>query len=81
MNLQVMNLKMTLLESVHRNDELSELLVQKDQQIEQQDKTSRAQARVIKVTNSFTYFKLARYLDDMVNNMATVMKCNQLTED
>lgn len=46
---------MKLLESVHRNEELSEVLVQKDQQIEQQDKTSRAQARVIKVTNLYIH--------------------------
>lgn len=48
-----MNLKIALLEAVHRNEELSEQLIQKDQQLEQQDKTSRAQARVIKVTRSF----------------------------
>lgn len=41
---------MSLLDAVHRNEELSEILLQKDQQLEQQDKTSRAQARVIKVT-------------------------------
>ncbi|KAH9640629.1 hypothetical protein HF086_000573 [Spodoptera exigua] len=46
---EIMNLRMGLLEAVHRNEELSELLVQKEQQLEQQDKTSRAQARVIKV--------------------------------
>lgn len=45
-----MNLRMNLLDSVHRNEELSEILAQKEQQLEQQDKTSRAQARVIKVT-------------------------------
>lgn len=45
-----MNLRMSLLDAVHRNEELSEILLQKDQQLEQQDKTSRAQARVIKVT-------------------------------
>ncbi|KAI8436122.1 hypothetical protein MSG28_004223 [Choristoneura fumiferana] len=41
--------RMGLLEAVHRNEELSEVLAQKEQQLEQQDKTSRAQARVIKV--------------------------------
>ncbi|CAH0668975.1 unnamed protein product [Spodoptera exigua] len=46
---EIMNLRMGLLEAVHRNEELSELLVQKEQQLEQQDKTSRAQARVIKI--------------------------------
>lgn len=46
---QIMNLRMSLLEAVHRNEELSEMLMQKEQQLEQQDKTSRAQARVIKV--------------------------------
>lgn len=45
-----MNLRMNLLDTVHRNEELSEFLAQKEQQLEQQDKTSRAQARVIKVT-------------------------------
>lgn len=45
-----MNLRMNLLDTVHRNEELSEILAQKEQQLEQQDKTSRAQARVIKVT-------------------------------
>lgn len=42
---------MNLLDAVHRNEELSQILSQKEQQIEQQDKTSRAQARVIKVTS------------------------------
>ncbi|KOB69658.1 Uncharacterized protein OBRU01_16501, partial [Operophtera brumata] len=46
---EIMDLKMNILEAEHRNDELSERLMQKEQQIEQQDKTSRAQARVIKV--------------------------------
>ncbi|KAJ8726905.1 hypothetical protein PYW08_015302 [Mythimna loreyi] len=46
---EIMNLRMGLLDAVHRNEELQELLVQKEQQLEQQDKTSRAQARVIKV--------------------------------
>ncbi|XP_049865476.1 uncharacterized protein LOC126366410 [Pectinophora gossypiella] len=46
---EIMNLRMSLLEAVHRNEELSEILAQKEQQLEQQDKTSRAQARVIKV--------------------------------
>ncbi|XP_073944817.1 uncharacterized protein [Choristoneura fumiferana] len=46
---EIMNLRMGLLEAVHRNEELSEVLAQKEQQLEQQDKTSRAQARVIKV--------------------------------
>lgn len=49
-----MNLKMNLLDAVHRNDELSEVLAQKEQQLEHQDKTSRAQTKVIKVT-SFTW--------------------------
>ncbi|CAH0397289.1 unnamed protein product [Chilo suppressalis] len=46
---EIMNLRMSLLEAVHRNEELTELLMQKEQQLEQQEKTSRAQARVIKV--------------------------------
>ncbi|XP_026326410.1 cingulin-like [Hyposmocoma kahamanoa] len=46
---EIMNLRMNLLDTVHRNEELSEILAQKEQQLEQQDKTSRAQARVIKV--------------------------------
>ncbi|XP_038213298.1 cingulin-like [Zerene cesonia] len=46
---EIMSLKMGLLEAVHRNEELSEMLAQKEQQLEQQDKTSRAQARVIKI--------------------------------
>ncbi|KPJ20374.1 hypothetical protein RR48_06113 [Papilio machaon] len=46
---EIMNLRMGLLEAVHRNEELTEMLMQKEQQLEQQDKTSRAQARVIKV--------------------------------
>lgn len=49
-DMQIMNLRMGLLEAVHRNEEMSEVLAQKEQQLEQQDKTSRAQARVIKVT-------------------------------
>ncbi|CAG4940434.1 unnamed protein product [Colias eurytheme] len=46
---EIMSLKMGLLDAVHRNEELSEMLAQKEQQLEQQDKTSRAQARVIKI--------------------------------
>ncbi|CAH2091841.1 unnamed protein product [Euphydryas editha] len=46
---EIMSIRMSLLDAVHRNEELSELLIQKEQQLEQQDKTSRAQARVIKV--------------------------------
>ncbi|XP_046978841.1 centriolin-like isoform X2 [Vanessa cardui] len=46
---EIMNMKMSLLDAVHRNEELSELIIQKDQLLEHQDKTSRAQARVIKV--------------------------------
>ncbi|CAG9563575.1 unnamed protein product [Danaus chrysippus] len=46
---EIMNLKMSLLDAVHRNDELSEILAQKEQQLEHQDKTSRAQTKVIKV--------------------------------
>ncbi|XP_072941662.1 uncharacterized protein [Epargyreus clarus] len=42
---EIMNLRMGLLEAVHKNEELSEMLVQKEQQLEQQDKTSRAQVR------------------------------------
>ncbi|XP_063823515.1 myosin-3-like isoform X2 [Ostrinia nubilalis] len=42
---EIMNLRMSLLEAVHRNEELSEMLMQKEQQLEQQDKTSRAQVR------------------------------------
>lgn len=50
---------MNLLDAVHRNEELSELLMQKEQQLEHQDKTSRAQARVIKVTffNTMLHYK------------------------
>lgn len=44
-----MDLKMKLLDVVHRNEELSEILAKKDQELEQQDKNSRGQARVIKV--------------------------------
>ncbi|XP_047989053.1 myosin-11-like isoform X2 [Leguminivora glycinivorella] len=46
---EILDLRMKLLEEVHRNEELTEALAKKDQQLEQQDKTSRAQARVIKV--------------------------------
>lgn len=46
---QIMDLKMKLLDVVHRNEELSEILAKKDQELEQQDKNSRGQARVIKV--------------------------------
>ncbi|XP_050362802.1 myosin-9-like isoform X2 [Nymphalis io] len=46
---EIMGMKMSLLDAVHRNEELSELIIQKDQQLEHQDKTSRAQAIVIKV--------------------------------
>ncbi|XP_047545631.1 myosin heavy chain, muscle-like isoform X2 [Vanessa atalanta] len=42
---EIMNMKMSLLDAVHRNEELSELLIQKDQLLEHQDKTSRAQVR------------------------------------
>ncbi|KAJ2950728.1 hypothetical protein O0L34_g8989 [Tuta absoluta] len=46
---EIMNLKMSLLDAVHMNEKLTEVLSQKEQQLEQQDKTSRAQARIIKV--------------------------------
>ncbi|CAH2063442.1 unnamed protein product, partial [Iphiclides podalirius] len=46
---EIMHLRMGLLEAVHRNEELTEILMQRDQQLEQQNKTSRAQAKVIKV--------------------------------
>lgn len=46
---------MGLLEAVHRNEELTEMLMQKEQQLEQQDKTSRAQARVIKVYHKYLF--------------------------
>ncbi|XP_068628060.1 paramyosin-like [Battus philenor] len=42
---EIMNLRMSLLETAHKNEELTEMLMQKDQQLEQQDKTSRAQVR------------------------------------
>lgn len=58
-----MNLRMNLLDTVHRNEELSEILAQKEQQLEQQDKTSRAQARVIKVTLvANVFFKITHLL-------------------
>ncbi|XP_045489191.1 ribosome-binding protein 1-like isoform X2 [Pieris rapae] len=46
---ETMALKMSLLEAVHRNEELSEMLAQKEQQLEQQDKTARTQARFLKI--------------------------------
>ncbi|XP_061706122.1 RB1-inducible coiled-coil protein 1-like isoform X2 [Cydia pomonella] len=46
---EILDLRMKLLEEIHRNEELKEALAKKDHQLEQQDKTSRAQARVIKV--------------------------------
>ncbi|KAI5641950.1 MAR-binding filament-like protein 1 [Phthorimaea operculella] len=46
---EIMNLKMSLLDAVHMNEKLTEVLSQKEQQLEQQDKTSRNQARIIKV--------------------------------
>ncbi|XP_004927928.1 uncharacterized protein LOC101738576 [Bombyx mori] len=46
---EIMDLKMKLLDVVHRNEELSEILAKKDQELEQQDKNSRGQARVIKI--------------------------------
>ncbi|XP_063374769.1 uncharacterized protein LOC134662468 isoform X2 [Cydia amplana] len=46
---EILDLRMKLLEEIHRNEELTEVLAKKDRQLEQQDKTSRAQARVIKV--------------------------------
>ncbi|XP_045526779.1 ribosome-binding protein 1-like isoform X2 [Pieris brassicae] len=42
---ETMTLKMSLLDAVHRNEELSEMLAQKEQQLEQQDKTARTQIR------------------------------------
>lgn len=50
---------MNVLDAVHRNEELSEQLAQKEQQLEQQDKTSRAQARVIKVTLYFRTYLIS----------------------
>ncbi|XP_060800647.1 cingulin isoform X2 [Amyelois transitella] len=46
---EIMKLRMGLLEAVHQKEELNEMLMQKEQQLEEQDKTSRAQARFIKV--------------------------------
>ncbi|GBP17089.1 hypothetical protein EVAR_8152_1 [Eumeta japonica] len=46
---QVMALRMSLLEAAQRNEDLTDILAHKEQELEQQDKTSRAQARVIKV--------------------------------
>ncbi|XP_063530740.1 myosin-14-like [Cydia strobilella] len=46
---EILGLRMKLLEEIHRNEELTEALAKKNHQLEQQDKTSRAQARVIKV--------------------------------
>lgn len=44
-----MKLKMSLLDALHSKEELAESLAEKEQQLEHQDKTSRAQAKVIKV--------------------------------
>ncbi|XP_039745936.1 myosin heavy chain, muscle-like isoform X3 [Pararge aegeria] len=42
---EILSLRMNLLDAVHRNEDLSEALSQKEQMLEQQDKTSRAQVR------------------------------------
>ncbi|XP_053599581.1 golgin subfamily A member 4-like isoform X2 [Plodia interpunctella] len=42
---EIMKLRMGLLEAVHQKEELNEMLLQKEQQLEEQDKTSRAQVR------------------------------------
>ncbi|KAG6453818.1 hypothetical protein O3G_MSEX008339 [Manduca sexta] len=64
---EIMNVRMGLLEAVHRNEELTELLMQKEQQLEQQDKTSRAQARVIKVNK-----QIAAKADEIQELFATL---------
>ncbi|XP_063635930.1 uncharacterized protein LOC134806556 isoform X2 [Cydia splendana] len=46
---EILDLRMKLFAEINRNEELTEALARKDHQLEQQDKTSRAQARVIKV--------------------------------
>ncbi|XP_063379838.1 centriolin-like isoform X2 [Cydia fagiglandana] len=46
---EILDLRMKLFTEINRNEELMEALAKKDHQLEQQDKTSRAQARVIKV--------------------------------
>ncbi|XP_048481140.1 protein NETWORKED 1D isoform X3 [Plutella xylostella] len=46
---EILHLKMAVLDANHQNDALAEQLLQKEQQIDQQEKTSKAQGRVIKI--------------------------------
>ncbi|XP_045489192.1 myosin heavy chain, clone 203-like isoform X3 [Pieris rapae] len=64
---ETMALKMSLLEAVHRNEELSEMLAQKEQQLEQQDKTARTQARFLKVNK-----QIAAKADEIQELFATL---------
>ncbi|CAH0717281.1 unnamed protein product, partial [Brenthis ino] len=59
---EIMNLKMSLLDALHSKEELAESLAEKEQQLEHQNKTSRAQAKVIKVREE---------LINMLNNKET----------
>ncbi|XP_022829661.1 myosin heavy chain, striated muscle-like isoform X2 [Spodoptera litura] len=79
---EIMNLRMGLLEAVHRNEELSELLVQKEQQLEQQDKTSRAQVReelinMLKNKETEQSRELAALQQDLEHRMKIVDEVNK----
>ncbi|XP_026746875.1 trichohyalin-like isoform X3 [Trichoplusia ni] len=79
---QIMNLRMGLLEAVNKNEELSELLVQKEQQLEQQDKTSRAQVReelinMLKNKETEQSRELAALQQDLEHRMKIVDEVNK----
>ncbi|XP_031763483.2 uncharacterized protein LOC113523483 isoform X2 [Galleria mellonella] len=79
---EIMNLRMGLLETVHRNEELSEILMQKEQQLEQQDKTSRAQVReelinMLKNKETEQSRELAALQQDLEHRMKIVDEVNK----
>ncbi|XP_075972771.1 uncharacterized protein LOC142974369 isoform X2 [Anticarsia gemmatalis] len=79
---EIMNLRMGLLESVHRNEELGEQLLQKEQQLDQQDKTSRAQVReelinMLKNKETEQSRELATLQQDLEHRMKIVDEVNK----
>ncbi|XP_041972990.1 COP1-interactive protein 1-like [Aricia agestis] len=80
---EVMDLKMHLLEVSTRNEELLERLTEKDQLLQQQEKTARAQAKVIKVLkNKETEqsSKLVALQQDLERRMKIVDNVNKQIE-
>ncbi|XP_045763782.1 myosin-9-like isoform X2 [Maniola jurtina] len=79
---EILSLRMSLLDSVHRNEELSAMLSKKDQQLEQQDKTSKAQVReelinVLKSKETEQSRELSALQKDLEHRMKIVDEVNK----